>query len=345
MINKAPISILGAGAYGTALAIAIARTGTPTYLWGHNPVKAFQMAMGRQNSDRLPGIEFPESMHIISTLEDALTRSKDIIIAVPSHAFREVLEKIKPFTTKAHRIIWATKGFDTVSGKMLSDVVSEVISPETIKGVISGPTFAREMANNMLTAMVLASNNKEFALEIQQRLYGSEKLRIYISDDMIGVQLGGAMKNVIAVAVGICEGINFGANARSALVVRGLSEMIRLGIHLGANPQTFMGMSGVGDLLLTCTDNSSRNLRFGRAVGQGTSVEQALVDIASAVQGFHNAKEVYELAKREGIKLLIIESVYKILYERKPAKQTVIEALNMTIEKEESSTPPHFLNQ
>lgn len=341
-MNKAPILVLGAGAYGTALAIAIAKTGTPTYLWSHNSVKAFQMAMGRQNADRLPGINFPECLHIISSLEDAIKRSRDIIIAVPSSAFRELLNRMKPAITKSHRIIWATKGFDTESGKLLSDVVSEIISPDIKKAVLAGPAFAVDVANDKLTSMVLASEDKEFALEIKQRLFNSHKLRIYISDDIIGVQLGGAAKNVIAIAAGACDALNLGANARSTLVVRGLYQIIRLGLHLGANPQTFIGMSGIGDLMLTCMDNNSRNLRFGRAIAQGISVEQARLDIGSSVQGINNAKEIYLLSKQHGSRMLLTEAVYKVLYEQVPIKEAVRVLIETEVEDEE--IPPFIKN-
>ncbi|MDU5823351.1 MAG: NAD(P)H-dependent glycerol-3-phosphate dehydrogenase [Haemophilus parainfluenzae] len=231
--SQSPITILGCGSYGTALAISFSRNGSPTYLWGHNPDHIHQMQQD---------------------LETALDQSKDILIVVPSHAFGEILLKIRPHLKPDHRLIWATKGLERNTGRLLQEVVEETLGKAIPTAVLSGPTFAKELAQGLPTAITLASCNEKFALEFQARIHCSQHFRVYVNQDMIGVQLGGAIKNVIAIGAGISDGMGFGANARTALITRGIAEITRLGVSMGANTQTFMGMSGLGDLVLTCTD-------------------------------------------------------------------------------------------
>lgn len=229
-IYSAPIAILGAGSYGTALAIALSRNGHKTYLWGHNPEKMAKIAQERMNQDFLPDTVFPESLTVSSDLEFVLSQVKDLLIVVPSHVFSEVLAQIKPFLTEEHRIMWATKGLERDTGRLLQTVAEEILGKSYPLAVLSGPTFAKELAAGLPTAISLASTDPVFADEMQQRIHCSKAFRVYLNNDIVGVQLGGAIKNVIAIGAGISDGMGFGANARTALITRGLAEISRLGV-------------------------------------------------------------------------------------------------------------------
>ncbi|MDD0823485.1 NAD(P)H-dependent glycerol-3-phosphate dehydrogenase [Mannheimia sp. AT1] len=322
-IYSAPITVLGAGSYGTALAIALSRNGHKTYLWGHNPEKMAKIAQERMNQDFLPNIVFPESLTVSPDLEFVLSQAKDLLIVVPSHVFSEVLAQIKPFLTKEHRIMWATKGLERDTGRLLQTVAEEILGKSYPLAVLSGPTFAKELAAGLPTAISLASTDPIFADEMQQRIHCSKAFRVYLNNDIIGVQLGGAIKNVIAIGAGISDGMGFGANARTALITRGLAEISRLGVSLGADPKTFTGMAGLGDLVLTCTDNQSRNRRFGLALGQGKEAQAAIEEIGQVVEGFYNTKEAYLLAQKQGVEMPIVEQIYQMLFCQKNAKEVV----------------------
>lgn len=325
--SQTPITVLGAGSYGTALAMTFSRNGSPTYLWGHNPAHIAQMQTERQNYRFLPDVIFPEELHLESNLAQAMEYSQDILIVVPSHAFGEILIKIKPHLKAHHRLIWATKGLERNTGRLLQTVVEEQLGTQYPLAVLSGPTFAKELAQGLPTAITLASNNEQFAQEFQSRIHCSKHFRVYINSDMIGVQLGGAIKNVIAIGAGISDGMGFGANARTALITRGIAEISRLGTSLGANPNTFMGMSGLGDLVLTCTDNQSRNRRFGLMLGEGLDAKTAMENIGQVVEGFYNTKEAYLLAQRQGVEMPITEQIYQMLFCGKSAQDVAISLL------------------
>lgn len=322
-VYSAPIAVLGAGSYGTALAIALSRNGHKTYLWGHNPAKMAELAKTRMNQDFLPDIAFPEALEVVSDLSTALQNVKDLLIVVPSHVFSDVLVQIKPLLSKEHRIMWATKGLERDTGLLLQTVTQEILGDSYPLAVLSGPTFAKELAAGLPTAISLASTDPVFADEMQQRIHCSKAFRVYLNNDMVGVQLGGAIKNVIAIGAGISDGMGFGANARTALITRGLAEITRLGVSLGADPNTFTGMAGLGDLVLTCTDNQSRNRRFGLALGQGKSPEAAIQEIGQVVEGFYNTKEAYLLAQKQGVEMPIVEQIYQMLFEGKNALDVV----------------------
>ena len=324
---QSPVTILGAGSYGTALAISFSRNGSPAYLWGHNPAHIEQMRAEKQNRRFLLDIPFPDELHLESDLAQALNRSQDILIVVPSHAFNEILKKIRPHLQSHHRLIWATKGLERDSGRLLQTVAEEQLGTQYPLAVLSGPTFAKELAQGLPTAITLASNNASFALEFQARIHCSKHFRVYVNQDMIGVQLGGAIKNVIAIGAGISDGIGFGANARTALITRGIAEITRLGVSLGANPNTFMGMSGLGDLVLTCTDNQSRNRRFGLMLGEGLDTQTAMSNIGQVVEGFYNTKEAYLLAQRQGVEMPITEQIYQMLFCGKNAQEVALSLL------------------
>lgn len=331
MSEQQHISVLGAGSYGTALAFCLSRNGVETFLWGRDSNHMAELQADRSNERYLPGFTFPDSLHIEPDLVKAIEASNDLLVVVPSHAFADLLKQIKPHLTEQHRILWATKGLEPETGRLLQEVAEEILGTDVPLGVLSGPTFAKEMAAGLPTAISLASNRPEFIDEMAEKLHCGKSFRVYKSNDFIGVQLGGAVKNVIAIGAGLSDGMGFGANARTALITRGLAELSRLGVAVGAQPQTFMGMAGLGDLVLTCTDNQSRNRRFGLALGQGKSVQQAMQDIGQVVEGFRNTKEVYVLAERLGVEVPITEQIYQILYEDKPAKEAAIALLSRQI--------------
>ena len=325
--TTASITVLGAGSYGTALAICLARNGHQTTLWGRDAEHVEQMKRQSCNQKYLPDAQFPETLVPEQDLAKAVAANDVLLLVVPSHAFNHMLNEIKPMLTAKHKIAWATKGLDHQSGRLLQDVARDILGDEISLAVLSGPTFAKEMAAGLPTAISLSSTDDGFVEQLSNLLHCQKRFRVYTNNDFVGVQLGGAVKNVIAIGAGMADGIGFGANARTALITRGLAEMTRLGLKLGADANTFMGMAGLGDLVLTCTDNQSRNRRFGLALGQGTSVELAMQDIGQVVEGYRNTKEVHMLAERVGIEMPIVEQIYQVLYGGKSAQQAAMDLL------------------
>ncbi len=321
-MKTASMTVIGAGSYGTALAITLARNGHEVVLWGHNPAHINALQQARCNQTFLPDVFFPDSLRLEADLKRAVAASRNILIVVPSHVFGDVLQKIKPHLPHDSRIVWATKGLEAETGRLLQDVAREIFGNEIPLAVVSGPTFAKELAAGLPTAIAVSATTLEFGEELQQLFHCGKSFRVYKNPDFIGVQLGGAIKNVIAIGAGISDGMGFGANARTALITRGLAEMSRLGVALGADPSTFMGMAGLGDLVLTCTDNQSRNRRFGMMLGQGIGVNEAQREIGQVVEGYRNTKEVRALAERAGVEMPITEQIYQILY----CNKNVIEA-------------------
>ncbi|WP_064606198.1 NAD(P)H-dependent glycerol-3-phosphate dehydrogenase [Photobacterium sp. J15] len=327
-VDKAiTMTVLGAGSYGTSLAISLARNGANVILWGHEPEHMAQLEMDRSNEAFLPGVPFPESLIVSADLEAAVKACRDLLVVVPSHVFGEVLSNVKPFLRDDSRICWATKGLEPETGRLLKEVAVEALGEDVPLAVLSGPTFAKELAAGMPTAIAVSSPDETFVRELQEKIHCSKTFRVYSNADFIGMQLGGAVKNVIAIGAGMSDGIGFGANARTALITRGLAEMCRLGAALGAQPETFMGMAGLGDLVLTCTDNQSRNRRFGLALGQGKSVDIAQEEIGQVVEGYRNTKEVWLLAKRHGVEMPITEQIYQVLYQGKDAREAAKDLL------------------
>lgn len=327
-IEGARIAVLGAGSYGTALAICLARNGHKTVLWGRDNNHVEQMRQERENAKYLPGSTFPESIILSDDLIAAVQSSDTVLVVVPSHAFSDTLRKIAPYLTKNSRVAWATKGLDPDTGNLLQEVARDVLGDKVALAVLSGPTFAKEMAAGLPTAISVSATDQSFVDDLSKLLHCERAFRVYANQDFVGVQLGGAVKNVIAIGAGMADGIGFGANARTALITRGLVEMTRLGEALNAEPNTFMGMAGLGDLVLTCTDNQSRNRRFGLALGKGVNVEQAMKEIGQVVEGYRNTKEVFMLAQRVGVEMPIVEQVYQVLYQGKNAKQAASDLLS-----------------
>jgi glycerol-3-phosphate dehydrogenase (NAD(P)+) len=316
-----PMTVIGAGSWGTALAILLAREGHPTQLWGRDRAQLDAMRSARRNMRYLPEAEFPESLQVAVDLPQALKASGDVLIAVPSHASRETLQHIQPHLAAHSRIAWATKGFEIATGLLPHQVVREILG-DTPGAVLSGPTFAKEVGAGLPTAMTIASPDEEFAKQLALVLSGPS-FRAYTQTDIMGVEVGGAVKNVIAIGSGIADGMGFGANTRVALITRGLAEMMRLGVKLGALRETFMGLAGLGDLVLTCTDDQSRNRRFGMALGRGESPAEAQDAIHQVVEGVPAARAVYDVAHRLQVDMPICREIYGIMYENKPVRAAV----------------------
>ena len=328
-----PIAVLGAGSWGTALAILLARNGMQVNLWSHNAEHAKLMQQDRENSRYLPGLTLPDNINVASDFETALAGIKDVLIVVPSHAFRSTIQNLKPFLTPSNRIAWATKGLETNSYKLLHQVAREELGNDIPLAVISGPTFAKEVAQGLPGAVTIASTDSNFALDWANALH-NDHFRAYTGDDVIGVEIGGACKNVVAIAAGIADGMGFGANARAALIARALSEITRLGVSLGAKAETFTGLTGLGDLVLTCTDDQSRNRRTGIAIGKGKNLADAVKEIGQVVEGIATAKEVVALAKQQNVDMPITEQVYHVLHHNTPPENAVNALFNRTIKTE-----------
>jgi glycerol-3-phosphate dehydrogenase (NAD(P)+) len=332
-LAREPVAVLGAGSWGTALAIQFARAGHPTRLWCRNEPDATRMSAERHNRRYLPDARFPAPLEIHSALDVAVRGAVAIIIAVPSHSLRSLLEQLKPMLARDARLAWATKGFELETGKLPHQVAYDVLGDEYPVAVLSGPTFAREVGMGLPTAMTIASPDAEFAAQLATSLHASN-FRAYTSTDIVGVEVGGAVKNVLAVGAGLSDGLGFGANTRIALITRGLSEVMRLGVALGAQAETFMGLAGLGDLVLTSTDNQSRNRRFGLALASGRSVDEALAEIGQVVEGYTAARAVHKVAQREKVDMPIVAGIYRVLYEHEPAKDVVKELMTRPIRPE-----------
>lgn len=319
-MNSTPvtqIAVLGAGSWGTALAVLLERNGLQVKLWGHEEPHIQCLQRDRENKAFLPGIMLAPSIVPTSNLQAALHETDDVLVVVPSHAFRAVLGLSAPYLPVSMGLSWATKGFDPHDSRLLHQVATEMLGSHRSLAVISGPTFAQEVARGLPTAVTVASSQQDYAHRVVGYLH-SKRFRAYTSSDIIGVQVGGAAKNVLAIAAGIADGLGFGANTRAALITRGLAELARLGVALGAKPHTFMGLAGLGDLALTCTDNQSRNRRLGLLLAQGLSVEQARHKIGQEVEGIGTTKAVFYKAAALGIEMPICQQVYHVLYEGLP---------------------------
>lgn len=332
-----PTLVIGAGAWGTALAIAMARNDHDVLLWGRDVQHLTVMQATRSNERYLSGSSFPERLQICVDFELAVKSAKHILVSVPSTAFSEMLYKIKPLIADGIPLSWATKGLTPESGRFLYDTTAEILGDLHPLAVISGPSFAAEVAKGLPTAITVASPNAKFKQSLASALH-SATLRVYTSDDVLGVQIGGTVKNILAISAGISDGLGYGANARAALITRGMAEILRLATSLGAKTETMFGLSGIGDLILTCTDNQSRNRQLGLAIGRGLSVEQAVAEVGKTVEGMYAAREVLTRARQAGVEMPIVEQVCKILFEGYDPRESVQELLCRE-QKAEASSP------
>lgn len=328
-----PIGILGAGSWGTALALLLCRNSHAVHLWSVNREELAPLAVTRENRQYLPGFRFPDALVIQPELKSITDAASDLLVAVPSHGFRATLVELAHYQPANMRLAWATKGFEQDTGKLLHQVAGEVFGDRLPLAVLSGPTFAHEVAAGLPTAVTVASNDLDFAQDLAARLH-SPGFRAYTSTDLAGVEIGGAVKNIIAIGCGISDGLKFGANARAALITRGLAEITRLGLALGARAETLQGLAGLGDLVLTCTDNQSRNRRLGLALAAGGDLNIIQRDIGQVVEGICAAEAVHHLTERLGLDMPITEQVYRILHRGLPPRDAVEALMNRGLKAE-----------
>ncbi len=308
------IAVLGAGSWGTALALQLVRSDSRSILWDRDTANLEQIRATRFNQRYLPGIGIPESIVIEDDILAAVKAADHLLVATPSYGFASVMKTIREVLVPGQGVAWACKGFEPGSGRLLHQVAMELLPKGTPLAIVTGPSFAKEVAMNLPTAVTVAGTDNVFTKVMARALHG-ERFRAYTSDDMIGAELGGAVKNVMAVATGICDGMQLGDNARAALITRGLAEMMRLGAALKAKPETLMGLAGAGDLILTCTGDLSRNRRLGLKLGRGQKLKQALDEIGQVVEGVNAAAEVQRLAILHNVNMPITEQVNGIIHQ------------------------------
>ena len=309
---KPAVAVLGAGSWGTALAALIARHGHPTILWGRDAATIAAIEGRHENPRYLPGIPLPDTLRANPDLATAMAGCDLVLVVVPSHAFAETLHALAPLRPAHAGVAWATKGFEPGSGRFLHEVAGELLPADVPLAVVTGPSFAKEVAAGLPTALTVHSDTPDFAQQVADALHGPA-FRAYTGEDMLGAELGGAMKNVLAVATGVADGMNLGLNARAGLITRGLNEMLRLNLAIGGKAETLMGLAGLGDLVLTCTGDLSRNRRLGLALGRGQSIEDAVREIGQVVESVQTAEEVMRQAGRHGIELPISSTVRDVL--------------------------------
>lgn len=313
MSEKTSVAVLGAGSWGTALAAVLARNGVPTTLWGRDPDAIARMAATHRNARYLPDLELPAALALSADLTSTVRAASFVLIVTPSHAFADLLDDIAPHFPPGAGLAWATKGFDPPSGRFLHEIAAQRL-PGAPTAIVTGPSFAREVAQGLPTAVTVHSATADFAQTVANLLHAPH-FRAYTGADMVGAELGGAMKNVLAVATGVADGMNLGLNARAGLITRGLNEMLRLGAALGARAETLMGLAGLGDLVLTCTGDLSRNRRLGLALGRGVGLAQAVAEIGQVVESVETADTIVRLAQAHQLDLPIASGVQRVLRE------------------------------
>jgi len=319
------IAVLGAGAWGTALAISLAAR-HEVHLWTRNPAQSAEMSEERANRRYLPGFPFPDALQIELKLEQALDQADLALVVVPTAGFRQVVRQIAELGAKMP-LVWACKGFEAGTAKLPHQVVAEELGGKAQSGALSGPSFAQEVAKGLPTALTLASRDEPFAHAMALELH-SPRLRVYSSPDVVGVEIGSAVKNVMAIAAGISDGMGYGYNARAALITRGLAEIGRLGVAMGGRPETFMGLTGAGDLILTCTGDLSRNRTVGLRLAQGKALDTILAELGHIAEGVHSAREVLRLAASLNVEMPITHAVCQVLFEGMPPGKAVEGLLN-----------------
>ena len=330
------IAVIGAGSWGTALAISLAESGHAVSLWTRKPEHAEAMKTDGENKKYLPGIAFPESLKVADTMEAAIVGAELVMFSTPAQGFRSVLDQAKPHLTKDMVLVNVAKGIEQKSLKRLSEIAEEAI-PGVKYVVLSGPSHAEEVGRLMPTTIVAAAEDLELA-EFVQDIFMTEALRIYTNTDVVGVELGGALKNIIALGAGISDGMGFGDNAKAALMTRGMTEMSRLGVALGAKEETFAGLTGMGDLIVTCTSMHSRNRRCGIMIGEGMTPQDAVAHVGMVVEGMFTAEAAYELAKKVGVEMPITEAIYGVINGRVNAREAVTALMTRQRKHEKEDT-------
>ena len=329
------VAIIGAGGWGTALAIALARNTETIRLWVYEKEVCDSLSHGRVNGLYLPGFHVPSNVHPTTDLGAALDGAEIVLIAVPSQHLRSLCETMLPMLSAGQILVSATKGLETQGLRRMSQVIAETVSPRFPPrlAALSGPTFAREVAHGAPTAVVIASEDEALARLLQHR-FAHSTLRFYTNTDVIGVEMGGAVKNVIAIAAGICEGLELGSNAVAALVTRGLAEITRLACACGGQRETLYGLAGLGDLVLTCTGVSSRNRSAGVELGRGRSLEQILSSTPMVIEGVPTALATVKLAQQKGVEMPITEQMYAVLYQNRAPRDAVRELMERSLKAE-----------
>jgi glycerol-3-phosphate dehydrogenase (NAD(P)+) len=326
------ITVLGAGSWGTALSVVLANNGHQVTLWSHRQEEAVRIQEEREQSLKLPGVKLPDSITVTADLEKAIAGNDAIILAVPSTAVRTTAAKIREYVKEGQMIVCVAKGIEDETFLTLTEIIEEEI--KGVKAcVLSGPSHAEEVGRKMPTTVVAGAKQKEDALYIQD-LFMNEYFRVYTSPDVVGIEMGGALKNVIALAAGIADGLGYGDNSKAALITRGISELTRLGTALGGKAETFSGLTGVGDLIVTCTSVHSRNHRAGELIGKGYTAKEAMDEVKMVVEGVNSAKAALKLARKKGVNVPIIEKINAVLFEDKKAKDAVTELLMRDRRKE-----------
>lgn len=333
MANQARVTVLGDGGWGTALALVNARKQNSVMLWSAFAEYAEVLRKKRENVKFLPGVPLPESLKITSDMKEAVEFGDIIILAIPTQFLRNVLHKLKDLPIKNKIFVSVAKGIEKKTYLRPSEIVRSVLGESVRLCILSGPSHAEEVARGIPTLVVVASRDPEVAREVQS-VVGETYLRTYVQTDEVGVELGGALKNVVAIAAGVSDGLGFGDNTKSGLISRGLLEMARLGIRVGANPNTFYGLSGLGDLVTTCFSQHGRNLRVGRDLGKGKKIQEILGGMEMVAEGVDTAAAVYEFCQKLGLDLPIMGEVYRILFENKNPRQAVIDLLNRDVREE-----------
>lgn len=328
------ITVIGAGSFGTAMAVVAARCGNEVMMWAHDPNVAGAIAATRTNPIYLKGVPLDDAIRVTHSLEEAAAFSRTLFMVVPSHHYRRVLSELKPHLADGVSVISGTKGIENETLDRMSEITAAVLGPELHAfAALSGPTFALETARGDPTTAVVASTNRDFAEEIQRALSGST-FRLYHSSDVIGVELGGSLKNVVAIAAGVLEGLGLGFNTTAALITRGLHEITRLGVALGGRLETFAGLAGMGDLVLTCTGNLSRNRSVGVALGQGKKLDQILAETRLVAEGVKTSKSAKELSERHLIEMPITTEMYRVLYEAEAPRPAIQRLMSRSLKAE-----------
>ncbi len=333
------IAVVGSGSWGTALAVLLSRNGHIVKLWGHKSNHVANLLKDSENKKYLPGIIFPASLLPVAEIQRAVENAHLVVMAVPSHAMRDIFSKVSPFLKDSCRLVSAIKGVENETLLTMTQVMGEVLfncgkgSNKIELGVLSGPSFAQEVATCSPTAVTIGFKNISIAIEIQ-KVFVNDYLRVYVSRDVLGIETCAALKNVIAIAAGVCEGLGYGFNTRAALITRGLAEMRRLGNSINIEDATFFGLSGIGDLILTCTGDLSRNRMVGIQLGKGKYLSEIVDEMSMVAEGIKNTKSVYDLAKKHNIEMPIVEQVYQIVYNNKECSLAVRDLLKRDLKVE-----------
>lgn len=329
------IAVIGAGSWGTTLADLLAKKGHEVTLWAYEPELVLEMRDNRENTLFLPGIKLNERLRFTNDMEEAYRGCSMVLCVVPSQLVRRVMTNSLPFLPKEAIIVSASKGIEVDTLATVSEIYQDILPPEQYQtlAALSGPSFAREVALEMPTAVAAAASSEAVALRVQEA-FTTSYFRVYRNSDVVGVELGGAIKNVIAIAAGISDGLGFGSNTRAALITRGLAEMTRLGLAMGAKASTFAGLAGMGDLVLTCTGDLSRNRSVGIQIGQGRTLAEILGEMRMVAEGVKTTESAYNLAQKLGVEMPIIEQMYQMLYQNKPAREAVLELMTRNLKAE-----------